>query len=98
MRLTILITLICAIFACFGYVQAACPDRDPLGVTNPGFLEKVGCTLEKAWDGTTDVVKDSFNYVKNGFKSDDEKLKDDIIAVIPKIEITEKPWYEKIFK
>lgn len=96
MKLTIVFALICAIFA-VSLVEAACPNRDPLGLTNPGFLEKVGCTLEKAWDDTTDAVKGGYNYVKNGFKSDEEKLVDNVKEIIPKIEITEKPWYEKIF-
>lgn len=85
------------VFTILCYAYAACPNRDPLGLSDPGFLEKVGCTLEKAWDDTSDAVKSGFSYVKNGFKSDEEKVVDSAKDLLSKVTPTEKPWYEKIF-
>lgn len=91
--------LIFTIIFSLAYVSyAACPNRDPLGLSDPGFLEKLGCTLEKAWDDTTDAVQSGVKYVKNGFKSDEDKVVDDAKDLLSKITPTEKPWYEKIFK
>lgn len=48
-----------------GVSYAACPNRDPLGLSDPGFFEKVGCSLEKAWDDTSDAVKKLSEKFKN---------------------------------
>lgn len=84
----------CFVIVCiFAYAQGACIAKD---IVETGFFEKLGCTLEKAYDDSIDAIKDGYTYVKNGFKSDEEKLVDDIKSLIPTT--TEAAWYQKIFK
>lgn len=89
-----LLIIACFVIICIvAYAQGACIAKD---IVETGFFEKVGCTLEKAYEDSVDAIKDGFSYVKNGFKSDEEKLVDDIKSLIPTT--TEAAWYQKIFK
>lgn len=89
-----LILIVCLVLICIcAYAQSACIAKD---IIETGFFEKLGCTLEKAYDDSVDAIKDGYTYVKNGFKSDEDKLIDTVKSFIPTT--TEAPWYSKIFK